>query len=890
MAILHFLMTSPKWSIGLFLFLAGHTSPIQSPSNAIREPVSQLRALVEMESQSYQTCIDHSWKRKQNQLRDVALHDRSNILELRKRNEQKIRQAQNDVETCLEKTQKARDMLVQWRNDGMTIPWTVPISTNNPMVEVVESSSLCSASDREDVETLLGQDFGLVEDQLSKVMEDYVGDSERSLEVVHTYALARFQYDYEYFVGLKIQPALDYLANLDVNIESLEIDLQVDLDGLRTQIELSLTELNSMLTYAKEHIDILHDKLKEFVDVIDALYDNYSDAYDRLQRVIEFINDAVPDIVELPPFLNVDNLPIPDSLLPASFYWPRPSLDLEDIRTRIDEAADAYLLIVQNLLGDLRKLASVQLHGHLKDVFDDLVGILELKDYDPPQFQGSIGGISSMAQQLNFQGIRGEQMLNWTTDYLGNIRNKASDISFTGDNITAPNVSSIDYSYVEDSTEFSYLEILIPDISFPEFFQTIVSWFLNNTWILEILIQAYRLFKLEATYIRGAIPQLPEIDYGDHDGESDEDDNFKTKYMILMFVIKSFLTPRMICFVVFLPLVIVSIAFWFPHVHQSCVQSNDGTFIANNFLTPLMINQANAWGNVQFLHAEFQCQQTQRQWCTEVATEAETWYQTDVTAIHGLEIQNNKTAGLLETIGHCIDADQMTPLVQKACCGLKGYTTVTPSGSATCFVSPEYHEGNSFDQNLDLVCPIDVSTNPPSAFSPLETYLREESCHRHHGLTDKSHGATNDWTLIDTRYNCSGLVDVCLHIPCAGADEDLIRQQTINADCQVEMYAIDVCYFLLALFVHAITINIVFTLIFNGIRQIRWRTLSPDGVRLRTQLRENGQLAKGYDMIDRSNRITKAVRRFEMMGKLQIGLGSVVLLVYFIGTMVFILK
>jgi hypothetical protein len=103
------------------------------------------------------------------------------------------------------------------------------------------------------------------------------------------------------------------------------------------------------------------------------------------------------------------------------------------------------------------------------------------------------------------------------------------------------------------------------------------------------------------------------------------------------------------------------------------------------------------------------------------------------------------------------------------------------------------------------------------------------------------------------------------------------------------MYAIDVCYFLLALFVHAITINIVLTLIFNGIRQIRWRTLSPEGIRLRTQLRENGQLAKGHDMNDRSDRIAKAVRRFELIGKFHIGLGSIILLVYVIGTLVFTL-
>ena len=54
MAILHFIMTSPKWSITLFLFLAAKTFPIPTPRDAIQKPLERLRLAYALESSSYQ--------------------------------------------------------------------------------------------------------------------------------------------------------------------------------------------------------------------------------------------------------------------------------------------------------------------------------------------------------------------------------------------------------------------------------------------------------------------------------------------------------------------------------------------------------------------------------------------------------------------------------------------------------------------------------------------------------------------------------------------------------------------------------------------------------------------------------------------------------------------
>lgn len=868
MAILHFLMTSPKWSIGLFLFLAARSSPIQTPDNAIYKPITQLRTLVEMEGRSYRQCVDRSWKQAQRQLEQVAVSDRQRLQELHEGNQMAVQRAQEQTNACLRWTQKARDSLVRWREDGMDLPWTsnehqddAPTTTtlNSTTATTYNPRPTCSAEDQERMETLLGQDFRLVEDQVATTLDDYVKDSEQSMELIHTYAMARFEYDYNYFVGNRIQPALDYLASQRAKIERYAVSFDVKLSDVERRIRATLDELEVALEQAKEHIDVLQEKLEEFAESLVDFYEAYTEVFARLERAANFVYDLLPPGIRLPSFLNLLDLPVVDSLMPPSLSWPTLTLDYQEISALLEEAANECLLILQDIVEDVRGQAFQQLQDAIREISDGLEGILELKDYNPPQFQGSIDGIVSMAQELNFQTFRGQQAKNWTLQSMASLQNQVSKLEFNSTNAQGPNISNIDYSYVEESTQFGYLGMLFPDISIPDLLRKMAAWVSLNIWIMEILIQAYRLWRLESIYARGAIPHLPEIDYGDGD---EQIDNSKMKYMILKMILKSFLTPRILLIAVFLPIFIVAIAFWFPHVHQSCVQTREGTFLANNFLSPLLINHANALGNVQFLHMEFQCQQNQRQWCTEVGAEAEAQYRTDLTALHTLHAQHNQSIEALSLMENCIDSLQLTGLMREACCGLKGY------GSVGCLA------------DTNLTCPIDYSTDPHSAFLPFKTYLEEPTCQ----------DWVSEWTLEESRYDCSNLVEVCSHIPCAGVSEDFIHRQTVESDCKVELYAIDFCFFLLSLFFHAIAINVISTLLFNGFRQLQWRKLCPNGIRLKTNLRENGELAKGFEIQDRSDQIAKAVWHFELIGKMQIGLGVILFLTYMVFTLVLIAK
>ena len=116
----------------------------------------------------------------------------------------------------------------------------------------------------------------------------------------------------------------------------------------------------------------------------------------------------------------------------------------------------------------------------------------------------------------------------------------------------------------------------------------------------------------------------------------------------------------------------------------------------------------------------------------------------------------------------------------------------------------------------------------------------------------------------------------------------MLRSLIIKTDCEVQLYAIESCWFVLILLYHAISVNVVCTLVFNGIKQLKWRQLSPTGIGFRTRLNEQGDLMKGDNPRERSERVAAAIRRFEKLAILQIIAG----LSFFIGWVisVFLLK
>jgi hypothetical protein len=320
---------------------------------------------------------------------------------------------------------------------------------------------------------------------------------------------------------------------------------------------------------------------------------------------------------------------------------------------------------------------------------------------------------------------------------------------------------------------------------------------------------------------------------------------------------RHFVTPWMALGLILCPFAIVGVTVWYPHVKHSCIDSNTGTFVARNFMAPLLINKASVPGNSYFVEAEFQCRQTQRRVCDQLYAQTDSLQRSDVFTMEATYSRFNQSVAANDVFDRCVDTGFLADQFNSSCCGLDGYV----------------HTGDSCerDQNKTL-CPIDVAVTPPTAFRQVEEYLSNQACHV----------ADAVWELEDARFNCAALEDTCRETSCTGVDEELILSLTIVADCQVEVYLVKCCILVLLALYHAILINLSCTLIFNGVKQLRWRSLKPDGIQLRTHVNARGDLVKGQDREDRSNRIAIAMRRFEIIGSLQVILGSIVFGSWFI--------
>lgn len=851
MTIIHFLFTLPKWSIGLFLFLASHTSPVRTMKLAIQTPIQELQALVQLESQSYRNCVRNSSPRLQRLLDTVAADDRNELAKVHDANKKQLQAAQDVTDTCLSNTQTARRVLLQWQDDGMALPWW--LESDDTIANASSTFQRCTAQERNQTERLLGNDFAALEDQVAFELDLYVEDSESSLERVQSYAVARVDYDYRYFIQDRIQPALDYLAKHSAEIQAIAVTFEVDLSQLQARFRETLHKLETALEHAKGHIDVLQRKLEEFVGSIHQFHAAYTELYRRLELSVEFTAKLLPTGVNLPNFLDMSKLNVPEFYLPDTpLSWPELEIDYQSINDLLEEMAEQCTLIMMEILDNVQAQAADQLRAFVQELAEGLNQLLELRDYDPPQFEGSQKGIVTMADQFHFQTERGEEIRQWTGEAFSNLRRQAADVDFNASTIRQPNISAADYSYVENTTKFEYLSLLLPSFSLPEVFTETIDWLMANTWAVDIFLQVFRLWKLESTYSKGAIPDMPELDY-----VGDAAEQSQTKYYMLSLIFKGILSPYLVIVACMcLPLCLVVIFFWFPHVHESCVASSEGTFVGRNLLSPLLINQADTAGNLLYLGLEASCYQAQRQVCTGIGTESQAQFHADWSKLHSFQEQHNISLQSLDLMGTCLDDNAMTMMMEDSCCGLKGYET---TGCST---------------PRPFTCPIDSSVTPHTAFLPFETYLSEPSCQE----------TFFNWTMVEPLYDCSNLGQVCSYIPCQGANKTLIHSRAIETDCQVELYAIDCCYFLLSAILHAIAMNMICTAIFQGLRHLHWRRLCPTGIKLKTQLQEDGSLAKGNEVIDRAEKIAKSIKCFELLGKLKLGVGIVLFLIWSITT------
>jgi len=109
-----------------------------------------------------------------------------------------------------------------------------------------------------------------------------------------------------------------------------------------------------------------------------------------------------------------------------------------------------------------------------------------------------------------------------------------------------------------------------------------------------------------------------------------------------------------------------------------------------------------------------------------------------------------------------------------------------------------------------------------------------------------------------------------------------LRAATVETDCDVELYGVQLIFFVLLTLYYAVVVNLGSTLLANGIRNLNWRRLCPEGIPFRSKIREDGSLAQGADQNHRARRISAAMSRYEAAGRLQIAAAAFLCLVWVI--------
>ena len=870
-AMIHFYALRPAFSISLLIYLASLTTSGELTFHSgVVDPIRNLVSLVQMESNSYLECVQQSAKRTTKRIDKIVKESQQSVEELFDSNREMVRRAEKAASVCLRDTQKARGSLIQWREDSMDIPWMdIAEDDSNGTTTIDGPSSVsskvkaCTIQKRNQTERLLGQDFRLAEDQVSTALDEYMTDSQSSLENIHDYAKERFEYDWDYFVMERMQPALDYLTENAVSIQAIGINVDYNVTEIERLIHVQLQALQQELEEAKQYIDTLVAKLEDFRDSINKYYTNYSILYDRFVKAADTIYGFLPPGVPLPDVFDISDLNLADFFLPKTgLTWPELELEYADIHKKVQDATGACLATVIEILDNVQ-IQSVQgLRGAVQQISQALMEILELKNYDPPQFEGSRDGIFDITQELDFHSLRGQEAINWTRQALVGLRVPTSTLeNVTISEIETPDISEFDYNFAEDtSTTFEMLTVLLPKLSFLEFVLDKVGFLANYAFILDILCGFFQWWRLSSMYERGAMPNMPEINYGD--GDKDGRERPQRNYKILLLIIKSSMNPIFVGFLCLFSFVtFLVILFWIPHVQHMCVHSTNGTWFANNMLAPAVTNIAMVEGNAQYLLAEHACYNSQNQWCVKIDIEAEKISQSDQTALGSFQAQHNQSLEALKLMEECVDTSNMTEMITESCCGLKGYSTVD------CV------------SDSDFTCPIDSSTNPPSAYRPFATYLDSSAC------LEEVH----EWTLADAKYDCASLKEACYHIPCQGVNDDWIHKYTTQTDCKVELWLIKSCQFWFNVIVHFTALSVICSLIYNGCRDVHWRELSPDSIRLRTHLCENGTLAKGGELEERMEGFSSEIRWFEKKARLQKITGALLLSVYIVTVLVVIL-
>lgn len=857
MTIVHYILTYPCTSFMLFVIFAMMTYPLPTYEEQVSTPFRYLEQVVKTEENLYYDCIVKSFQR-MNVSNDMKLRlENVRVFDIQLANQHKLDHLQDLSSRCYNTSITMQRALQKWYEvtEGF-IPFYLSNVTNLTSSSRV---SFCSPNDQGMLnQTLHHPVLDDVNASVMSVFNDFASKSIATLEKVIIYSRERTEYDYNYFIQAKIQPAITLIHTFSPPTIALNIPTQ----QIEIELRVILQDLMDSLKVAAVQIDLLTERILSFKSSIDEFYINYIDLYDRFASIVLFVRDFIPEPIKLPSMFDISKLPTADMMLPILFEIPTFDITLPDNNILLKETLDKVLELISSVLLEAAKDASEQTKNALNKLLERLQEILTLEDYKPPKYPSSDTNteIQNPDDELVYLNNIAEQSKDQTRDALQTSWEKdyevlPTDSSFYEmDNISDEELSTIDVN------RFTWMETSIPNIRIPSWLVILVVWMFNHAIIIELITQFIRLWYIKRRYEKNSQPDFFEIDYTkDNSGENKDVDDIVTRVTqnmreIRMFVLNKIMNPWIILGIMFIPMIFIIFIFWFPHVKESCIDSRRGTALARKFLAPTLINKANIKGSTLYSNSVISCRQKMQSDCLQRKTETSLLNQNDSIENDRFVKRLNDSIQTLDIFGRCVDIQKLDMEFSTNCCGLEGYSTELV-GECT------------IDQQTDM-CPIDWKLSPPQSFPPLGHLMeRMESL------------GCKDWIpltnpLEDSTFNCKAIQEACKNVLCSGVESSLILQLTIDADCSAEAYAIQVCVFVAYAIVHAIVINIMNKLLFNGIQSLFWRkivgTEIVGQIKLFTYLNEKGEIIKGTDLHDRSMKVAKAIQRYEEYGRIQL--------------------
>lgn len=864
MTLLHYFVTYPRWSLSLFLFLGSRSISMPPARKMLFGPIEDLHLIVRQESNNYHHCTVDAFDKLDGQLNRTVRKEYNRVLAASQYNTKLVERVKNISRQCNKANQKSQDALKQWSSNGMTVPTTTDIN---------ETTSIsCSEMS---INSLDG-DIYAAENQISSILDQYMDENKNGLERIQDYTQSRIEYDYQYFVNDRIKRALDYIDDMASSVinNNLHFDFTQELSDM-TELVINL---RSRLQYLLQHLEetkfrmeIMTNQLQSFKSSIEQFRIFYTDIRERLEKGGEYMKDLLPTGSNIPAFFDLSMLPLADSLMPDLFEitgFPSDFPSFEDILndlSTLEKIQNDFIIKVQKEVQEI-------LHTQTNDIAEHLREILTLDDYNPPTFNTPFLGLSTISDEVERILEIGERAKIETIQVLNGTQNFHSS-SHGSENTRKPPIfelSRISSMIAGNSTQFSYKEFNFFSFTVPQFLKSFLVRLLTDFWIFELIFQTIRFWRLKKRYERDATPNLPEIDYGTGD---DEEQQASTIQFIKNCFSRHFHIQWVVMLLIVLLLWIPVMLIWSPHVNDNCIQSNRGTFLANNMITPLLINAANVPGNQYHTIGESVCNKKKGAVCNAMFSQSELNHHKNYNAFQIYMEDYHQSEEFSHLLFTCVDAESLGEQFQDACCGLEGYSTTN------CSLPLEERKASCPIEEINLNNDLQEST-ARKAYRPIQEYRSD--CPED----------LKSLALEDAIFDCAELHDTCdIQSACSvGVDERLIQPLVAEADCYVERYLIQLCYFVLLSMYHAIMLNIFCTLIINGVRHLSWRKLCPNGIKLKTQLNEQGDIVKGANQQDRTERIMAAVKRFELVGWVQLGLGTATAIFWAISFVVMIDK